>query len=214
MLEGKLLLLAAALIFSAYLMSVAMSSPEHWWLGWTTLVPLFCAIRWLTPYRAYLAGGLWGLSLFLFAGLLDGSAVSANFISLLALTAVPAFYAGCGACLTRRVGFSPYLLALGWIGVELILQPLGLRHGLLGATQENGMTLQVVGSFSGYLVVAFIVAYVNALLFTVLSTVQIGGAVGRRMAVRSRGPRSIVPIDVPSCLSYLLQPSHPRAPPA
>jgi apolipoprotein N-acyltransferase len=115
--------------------------------------------------------------------------------------------------MTRSIGFSPYLLALGWMGVELILHPVGVQHGLLATTQESGAALQYVGSFTGYLVVAFLVAYVNALLFTVLSTVKIGASGGRKAPASSLRPKAIVPIDVPLCLSYLLGPSNPRAPP-
>jgi apolipoprotein N-acyltransferase len=194
-------------------MSVAMASPQHWWLGWVTLLPLFSAIRWLPLSRAYLGGAVWGASLFGFSLLNEGSAINADLPTFLALTTVPAFYAGFGASLTRSIGFSPYLLALGWVGMELTLFPLGLRHGLLATTQDGGVALQVVGSFTGYLIIAFLVAYVNALLFTVLSTVKVGGGGLRRAPASSLSPKSIVPIDVPAYLSYLLRPSHPRAPP-
>jgi apolipoprotein N-acyltransferase len=157
---------------------------------------------------------LWGSSLFIFSAFSQGSNIAFDLVTFMALTTVPAFYAGAGACLTRSIGFSPYLLALGWMAVELILHPVGVQHGLLATTQESGVALQVVGSFTGYLVVAFLVAYVNALLFTVLSTVKISGTSERKAPACSLRPKSIVPIDVPIHLPYLLGPMNPRAPPA
>jgi hypothetical protein len=57
--------------------------------------------------------------------------------------------------LTRQKGFSPLLLGLGWIAVELALQPLGLRYGLLAATQGSGLVVRTMGYLAGYVMVAF-----------------------------------------------------------
>ena len=43
---------AASLIASAYLMALAIESTSHWWIGWVALLPLFFAIRVLSPLRA------------------------------------------------------------------------------------------------------------------------------------------------------------------
>lgn len=205
--------LPLALLISAYLMSVAVATPGYGWLGWVTLFPLFYAIRVLRPGVAFAAGAFWGLSLFV-AVSISSVGFSSNLASLGLMTIVPGVYAALGAKLTRQVGFSPYLLALGWMGVELALSPLGLHNGLLLAAQGDTPVLHVLGSFTGYAVVAFVVAYLNAMLFTVLSDIRLVGGSLPRISVALGTVRRFVSADVPFLSSHLLQPSSPRAPPA
>ena len=208
------LALGLALVVSAYGMARAIESPEHWWLGWVALLPLFASIRVLSPVRALLAGGLWGLSLFVSAVAVTNASVAPSAASLVLLCAVPSLYTFLGAKLTRQVGFSPYLLALGWVGVELALRPLGLHHGLLAATQgDDGWIIRLVGSLAGYALVAFVVAYVNAVLLSVLSRVPVS-TVGQRF-VRGLSPslgRRFV-LEGWHGLLHLIRPAQPRAPP-
>jgi apolipoprotein N-acyltransferase len=195
-------------------MAFAVSSPDHWWLGWITLLPVFQAIRTLTPLRAALGCGLWGASLFAFCVGLFETAIPGTPGAFAALTLVPAAYGFVGARVTRRVGFSPYLLALGWMGVELALDPVGLRHGLLAATQGNGLLLGAFGSFTGFVLVAFVVAYVNASLLSALHTVHRAIAQSR-MAVR--GSDVCKPLAFEEAFFYLIHlicRAQPRAPPA
>lgn len=208
------LALGLALVVSAYGMARAIESPEHWWLGWVALLPLFASIRVLSPIHALLAGGLWGLSLFVSAVAATNASIAPSATSLVLLCLVPALYTFLGARLTRQVGFSPYLLALGWVGVELALRPLGLRHGLLAATQGDGWIIRLVGSLAGYALVAFVVAYVNAVLLSVLSRVPVSSA-GQRF-VRGLSPsvgRGFV-TEGWHGLFHLIRPAQPRAPPA
>lgn len=208
------LALGSALVVSAYGMARAIESPEHWWLGWVALLPLFASIRVLSPIRALLAGGLWGLSLFVSAVTVTNAAIVPSVTSFALLCLVPSLYTFLGARLTRQVGFSPYLLALGWVGVELALRPLGLRHGLLAATQGDGWIIRLVGSLAGYALVAFVVAYVNAVLLSVLSRVPVSAA-GQRFV---RGPSSSMGrrfvLEGWHGLFHLIRPAQPRAPPA
>ena len=206
--------LTLSLAASAYLMGVAIASPAYWWLGWVTLLPLFYSIRVLSPGLAFCAGSFWGCCLF-FASFLDGGPrIAPNLLSLAFLTLTPGLYASFGAGLTRQVGFSPYLLALGWVWVEFALRPVGLRYGLLAGTQGNGAVLGVIGSFTGYVLVAFLVAYVNATLLSVLSQVRVTVAQPRLVTGASGPQRRVIPLDLPSYLSRLFHPAQPRAPPA
>lgn len=205
-------LIAASLAGSAAVMAFALASPSRSWLGWVTLLPVFYAIRVLSPARALAAGGFWGACLFAFAARLNAE-FDPSWSSAALLTAVPALYAAGGAFLTRRAGFSPYLLALGWMGVELALSPVGLHQGLLAGTQGDSPILHLVGSFTGYAVLGFVVAYVNALLFTVLAQVPLCGR-GLRVVLPSSEERRLVPTEVLTLLSSLIRPSRPRAPPA
>jgi apolipoprotein N-acyltransferase len=194
-------------------MAIAMDSGARWWLGWITLLPLFYSIRVLKPAAAFTAGAFWGASLFAAVSLAGSAPFSGGFGSLLLISAVPGLYAGAGALLTRQVGFSPYLLALGWMGVELALSPLGLPHGLLVATQGDSPALQVVGSLTGYAVVAFLVAYLNAVVFCVLSEVPLHRGVLPRISACPAGAQRLVLAEVQLHTSYLIRQSHPRAPP-
>ena len=210
---GKALVFALALAGSAYLMALAIESPKYVWLGWVTLLPLFYAIRVLSPVRALISGAFWGACLFLASVAFARTEIAPTLGAFTLLSLIPGAYCYFGAALTRRIGFSPYLLALGWIGVELAIRPLGLRYGLLAGTQGDSMVVRVVGSFAGYVLVAFLVAYFNAALLSVLHDVRMSLAIPRWVA-RSSGPsRRLIPADVPCDLTRFLHILQPRAPP-
>jgi apolipoprotein N-acyltransferase len=209
----RCVVIAGAVAASAFLMALAIASPSYWWLGWVTLLPLFLAIRVFTPLGASLCGGLWGGALFASAVALFDTPIQGDLLSFLLLCLIPASYAFVGARLTGRVGFSPLVLAFGWIGVELALAPLGLRHGLLAGTQGDGVVVRVVGSFTGYALVAFLVAYVNASLLSVLSCVRLGSRGVRPLRGSGDGLRPFFPLDVIRDLTSLLRRLQPRAPP-
>jgi len=198
---------------SAFLMTVAIASPRFVWLGWITLIPLLFAVRALTPFGAASFGAVWGTALFAFGAFVLPTPIAPAVGSWALLTAIPALYAFLAARMTKRVGYSPFLLALGWIGVELALHPLGLRHGLLAGTQGSDILLRVVGSYAGYALVAFLVVYVNAWLLSALAAVPMP-APGRRV-VRTAAERIIKLslAEIPNYWFLLLRPSKPRAPP-
>ncbi len=206
--------LVGALLISAYLTASAMGSSSYWWLGWITLLPLFHAIRNLRPTASGLAGAMWGAALFGSAALIGNSPIESSAASLAMLTAVPALYGYLGAVLTRRVGFSPYLLALGWVGVELSLQPLGLHFGLLAATQGDGFALRIVGSFAGYVLVAFLVAYFNAALLSAIAEVAESTAAKRRFLRGAFAVRCLLTYEFVVDLHEFLRQANPRGPPA
>jgi hypothetical protein len=62
-------------------------------------------------------------------------------------------------------------LALGWALVELSLQPIGLKNGLLAETQVGTVWL-AVGHLSGSLVLAVLLALVNAALVEVVQALR------------------------------------------
>jgi len=205
--------LGAPLAFSAFLMAVAIHSPSGWWLGWLTLLPLFLSMRILRPAGAAIAGAFWGLSFFAFSLAGGHSAITPTLGSALLLGVIPGLYAGFGSYVTRRVGFSPLLLGIGWVGVEFALHPLAIPHGLLAGTQGDGLFVRVIGNVAGYVLVAFLVAYVTASLLSVLSDVYIG-VTSLRFAPRSSST-TVTFLDPESrlCLLDHISPSRPRAPP-
>lgn len=202
-----------ALIGSAYLMTVALQSPAGWWLGCLTLLPLLLAIRLSTPVGAMLAGGLWGLSLCLFSVAADGVALAPTFRSLAFLTAIPALYGLFGVHVTRRVGFSPLLLGVGWVAVEFALKPLAFHNGLLAATQADGLIIRTLGQVGGYVLVAFLVAYVSASLLSVLSDACITIPRSPYVARSGNGHGRLFPLETPVYAVHFVHSARPRAPP-
>ena len=205
--------LIVSLVASAYLMALANRSTECAWLGWFSLVPLFLVIRSWRPGAAMFAGALWGVCLYVFSVAQPAAAVSPSVRLLLLLPAIPAIYAYAGAWLTRRIGFNPFVLGVAWMGVELALGPAGLRTGLLAAAQGDGGFIHWVGSALGYVLVAFLVALVNASLVSLL-----GGARLSLPRERSFAGLPILegcPGSQTLCFVWLwaLCEVHPRAPP-
>jgi apolipoprotein N-acyltransferase len=210
---GKASILALALAGSAYLMALAIESPQYVWLGWVTLLPLFYAIRVLSPARAMISGAFWGACLFSISVSLANTTIKPTLDSLVLLSLVPGAYCSFGAAMTRRIGFSPYLLALGWIGVEIALRPLGMHCGLLAGTQGDSMVVRVVGSFAGYVLVAFLVAYFNAALLSAIAEVYVPAG-SRRLPLRGASPiRKIFINDSVIQLLDLIRIGRPRGPP-
>jgi apolipoprotein N-acyltransferase len=160
-------------------------------------------------------GALWGAALFVFGTYpLGGSRLfSPTLGNLCVLSTAVGAYAFVGAALTRWIGFSPFVLGVGWMGVELALAPVGLHNGLLSATQGNTALMDYIGRALGYVLVAFLVAYVNALLVEVLGRVPI--RLPRPLRAAAHDDAEIVlRSQIVGCLSLVaLQPSHPRAPP-
>jgi apolipoprotein N-acyltransferase len=180
--------------------------------AWFGLLPLFLAVRILNPREALIAGGFWGACLFAALVALGQSfAVSAP-LSLLLLATIPALYTCLGARLTRWTGFHPLLLGLGWVGVELALEPLGLRDGLLAGTQGDGFVFQALGSTLGYGFIAFLIALVNALLLSVLHELPMQGAL--LFSGPDQSPEPLLTRDGLEWSSpFFLRCVQPRAPP-
>jgi len=178
------------------------------------LIPLLLAIRALAPWRAFVAGSFWGLCLYAFGCTAEVAPFSLGVGALLRLALVPGIYAWFGSTITRRKGFSPLMLGLGWVGVELALQPLGLHNGLLAGTQEFNIVIRTLGLLAGSVVVAFAVVYVNASILSMLAgAATVPG--GSRRAPRSTGAdvRSSIPVS-PAFFFEFLRNRHARAPPA
>jgi len=209
---AKYLALVGGLALSALAMNAALASVEGRWLGWVTLLPLFLAIRALVPWQALLAGSFWGLSLCVFSA--TSQVVDPSLRSFVLLTAIPGLYAFVASRVTRRVGFSPLLLGLGWVAVELALQPLALHRGLLAGTQGDGLVIRTLGNVAGYLLVAFLVAYVNATLLSILSDVCAQVDTSRQRVWRVPYVARWFLAEAPPLALLAVLPSQPRAPPA
>ncbi len=205
--------LGVSLFFSAYLMVTSNASSGLLWPGWFSLLPLFVAIRTLRPVGAMLSGAFWGLCLYGFAVTGAGPAIVPGLAAPVLLTAVPAIYAFVGAWLTRRIGFSPFVLGAAWMGVELAFEPLGLRGGLLTGIHGDGTLLAWAGHGLGYVLVAFLVALVNASLLCVLSGICIGGTASRFLPGSGDFGSRLFAQTLPCFSQGTQRTSQPRAPP-
>ncbi|MGB2987569.1 MAG: hypothetical protein WBE26_17020 [Phycisphaerae bacterium] len=194
-------------------MTLAAASPGCAWLGWLTLLPLFFAIRLYRPLGATLSGAVWGFSLYAFSVAGTAGSIEPSISSLALLTAIPAIYACLGASLTQWIGFSPFVLGVSWMGVELAFEPLGLHHGLLAGTQGNGTLIHWIGGALGYVLVAFLVAYVSASLFSVLSRVHVTIPRPRPAAGPADDGKRLIPQTFSCFPLFAIPVSQPRAPP-
>ena len=141
------------------------------------------------------------------------AAVFSSLGSLLLLSVVPAAYACLGAWLTRRIGFNPFVLGFGWMGVELALSPAGLRTGLLGAVEGQGAFLHWVSGALGYVLVAFVIALLSASVVSVLSAAR-WPALRRSSRIPSANPGALLAPQTFFCFSLsAFHPLRPRAPP-
>lgn len=183
------------------------------YLAFVGLIPLFASIRFLAPIAAMGAGAFWGVCVFAFLAVFGEIPVSQAFIHFGALAAIAALYAYLGARLTLRVGFSPYLLGLGWMGVELALASLGTGDGLLAPALGDGPIAHAVHQFVGGAVVAFFVAYVNVLLFTAVSVACVSASFRRYASASGARPEHIHPRESFSDLFTIIRQLSPRAPP-
>ncbi len=199
-----------ALALSAMVTAFAVSALEHPLVGIVGFLPLIFICQTETPLRAFLLGSVWGGSLCVSNLTLGSALVVHDLGTLLLLAVLPACYAALGACVTRRIGFSPFILALGWILVECCV---GSRiSGSLISQTDSGM-LAVVGRHLGSAWSAFVVVYLGSWCLLLVSKWRAALARGYRGAGLTlnldafRAPASVAqPIAIPAL-------SHPRAPP-
>ncbi|MDO8631472.1 MAG: hypothetical protein Q7R41_13375, partial [Phycisphaerales bacterium] len=137
-------LLLFSLVGSALLIGIAAKTGRYPYVACVGLVPLFVVIRVCRPLAALLWGAAWGLSLFAVSVAGLGPPIPPTVGSLLLLAGAPAVYAWLGARLTRWIGFSPFVIAVGWMGVGLALSPLGFNAGIAGASPNDAGMLHWV----------------------------------------------------------------------
>ncbi len=205
--------LILSLIVSAYVTARGLGAPAHSWLAWVALLPLFVAIRWLRPVRAMLAGALWGLCLSVLSAGAAETGIRQGLLPLALLTVIPAIYCSFGSLLTRRIGFDPLVLGVGWMGVALSFEPLGLHHGLLAGTQGGGSLFHWLGGAMGYVLAAFLVAFVSAVLVSVLSRIHAGAPQSRYLPGPLENGTQLVPHTFSRLPSFAIASCQPRAPP-
>lgn len=152
-------LLLLSVVLSAFLAAVCSNARHQPYFSFVALIPIFVAVRVCVPWQGALCGAVWGLTLSVLSVLGVGAATPFSPDAILALVALPAGYVWLGVRLTARIGFSPFVLAVGWMGFEAALWPTGaLNHGdLVDRTWPS-----IFGSMVAPLLIGFCIAYINA----------------------------------------------------
>ena len=141
--------------------------------------------------------------------------VKGRFVAPLLLLLLPALYAFFGAWLTRRIGFSPFVLGVAWMFVEFSFEPLGLRHGLLSSTQPaDGALMHYLGSAFGYVLIAFLVAFVNATLVAGLGAACRAISSQQYLSTPAEASTVLCPQTFTCFPLYAAPIASPRAPPS
>jgi len=95
------------------------------------------------------------------------------------LTCLLGIYAYFGALVTAWIGFSSFILAVGWIVVELVLRFVGLGYGLLGSGDGTTALARMFGDTLGSVYVAFFVVFASAVLVSFATKICESGLFGR-----------------------------------
>lgn len=204
--------LAALLAAGAVAVGASIGLAGWGWLCWVGLLPVFLAIRIMRPGLALLGGGLWGGSLFVTLAFL-GDGIPLTLRSLGLMVVIPALYCGSSVCVTRRIGFNPLVLGLGWVGVELALGWLGLCRGLLTGAGSQGPVTAVAGRVLGYACAAFLIAYLSALIVSLAADLRLPASGPRDVAAGADGRAVFLLDDWAWCPVPIIRLMQPRAPP-
>ena len=208
--------LGVSVVLSAALTAVVLRSADHHWLAWISFLPLFVAVRWLRAPEAALVGGLWGACLALFSagGPTPVLALSAWLLALLIV--IPAVYVGLAARPARAIGFNLLTLALGWTLVEACLhlqKAIGPREGVLTGAHVEGPPLHWLAGLLGYVSMAFLVAWANASLVSVLSEARLSFPAQQSFGGLPNPVGWLRSQVVPAMQSWTFRQAFPRAPP-
>lgn len=156
-------------LLSAATMVAIHRASENGWLAFFSLIPLIQVIRRYSPRVSASLGAVWGLGVASMLALGDVSTAHLSPLNIALLVGIPAAYTGLFSAITRRIGFNPFVLAVGWMLVELSLRPVGLPLGLLAGAIGSGALVSWVGGLLGYVFVAFLVIWANAAIVSLLS---------------------------------------------
>lgn len=183
------------------------------WLGWFSLVPLFMVIRLRRPGGALLAGGLWGVCLYLFSVGRPDAAITPGLLSFVLLLSVPSAYAYLSARLTRRIGFNPFVLGVAWMGVELAFASSGLHAASAAGAQGHSTFMHWISQAFGYVLAAFVIVVFSASLVSVLGRARLP-LPRERLFARLPVLRERALSQTLCCVKrWTLRQAYPRAPP-
>ncbi len=208
--------LAIALLLSAFVLR-ASAEVQGWAIwGWLALVPIFLVIRTLPAPRAALAGMWWGFAYAIARVIFTPEGGASSVADLIAPVFIIGGYCFSASHLVRRIGFSPFILALGWIGVEFALGAFGWRAGLLDASVEAGAIGAWLSPLTGTIVAALVMAWASAMLAHVVVTAHAWVQRNDRLAklLGTRPPLPLIAEILGSLQLASLRTGTPRGPPS
>lgn len=179
--------------------------------GFFALLPLFGAIRLLSPRASACAGACW--SLFLWLLLRGAREEETGPLQIAATLIASSAFAAMASFLHQNLRCGPLHLSLAYLLFEITLLPLGLDLGLLVATIEGGGLVATLGSIFGYLVVAFLVAYFNALIIALAAKLSLPRSRPGTRQTANHTSRGSCPEFVSLCTQHALVPVLARPPP-
>jgi hypothetical protein len=187
--DGKSFLVtwAESFIFagsSALLLLVANLFPAYWYFSFFALTPFLYRVIKASPSESLRLGILFGLSFFAVSGI--DSQMNPSFHLILKLLSGTALFALFGWTVGRarkRWGFSPSIVALLWVGLEIGLVKLGWVNALLGKAEFSHPFFGGLLALFGFLTVSAIIVLLNSLLaLLILKTLEIVRSWGKKFS--------------------------------
>jgi uncharacterized membrane protein len=170
--QSPLSIWAESFIFSgssALLLLVANAFHQYWYLSFFALTPFLLKTIKAEPKECLRLGFLLGLSFF------GASAVNSlintplvSFLHLFAGTTLFALFGWAIGWARQRWGFNPTIVAVLWVGLELVFMRLGLVGGLLGEIGTSAPIFRGLIGLFGFLTISAIIVLLNSLLVLVL----------------------------------------------
>jgi hypothetical protein len=182
--------------------------------AWIAVLPLLAAMYALRPGPAALCGAAWGLSLGLAAEAAASFASASTILFFFLKVILPAGYALLGCLTTRWIGFSPFVLGVGWMLLELTFTALDARGGLIAGGVAGDLVPRLVGDVFGSVVVAFLAVLINGLVIELVRTVVgVLGNIPRPAVANAAGRRALPRGAFPYVSAVGILSLRPRAPP-
>lgn len=166
---------------SALLLLIANLFPNYWYSSFFALTPFLYRLVKSAPEESLHLGFLLGLSFF---GALWWPSIIATplvFVpKLLGGTALFSLFGWAAGWARRRWGFSPFVVAVLWVGLETGLLKLGLDGGVFGQSGFNNTFLHGLASLLGFLAISALMIALNSfLILAVLRTLEMVGVGGK-----------------------------------
>ncbi len=180
--EPLLLRWAESFLFagcSALLLLVARIFPHYWYFSLFALIPFLYKIIISTPGESLRLGFLLGLSLF--GASLGHSLVAAPFTclpTLIAGTALFSLFGWAAGWARKHWGFSPFVVSVLWVGLEMGLLRFGFVGGMLVESGTASQLLHSLVGLLGFIAASALIVLLNS--FLILAVIKTLEMVSRR----------------------------------
>jgi hypothetical protein len=206
----------------AILAALAPHSHHPMLIAAAGLVPLFILARIGRVGVALVGGALWGVSVATTMAALaaytpaveQSAATELASSNLLVMVMAPALFASFGAWLTRRFGFSPFVLGVTWYAIECGSAALGQTITAREYLVLEGVWYHSVATALGYTFLALLISWLTGTVVSVLdATVRAVFAARFRIIIEEHGGLLLRSLDEILSLQFFIPSLAPRAPP-